>query len=208
MGTSTRTFLLLLFMTPVLASQQDSFELITPNSLPVSASYELLGNDKPSQSRVPFEIRYISPGAEQVYLLWGMNGWQSPDKSYWPAGAAPTRGLPYCKMTRSGDEFYISLSVPVGVRLDYCFYALIPSRKVSVWDINGGGVKDYHSVVRRNGQAWIVGQGVPLAGLRKPSPDGSLIALPWIWILPVGVLALTTAIAFFFRPKGGYSAQS
>lgn len=212
MGMSTRRLLLscLLVLTAASALPKENgrHELISPNSRPIGTPNTLLGNQTPSHGRVPFEIRYVAPRAEQVYLLWGMNGWQSPDKSYWPAGAAPARGLPYCKMTRAGDEFHIVLSVPEGVRLDYCFNVLVPSRKVNIWDVNGGGVKDYHSVVQRNGLAWIVGQGVKLAGSQKPSSDGSLIALPWVWILPVGVLVLTAAVGFFLRPKRGYSYLS
>ena len=150
---------------------------------------------------MPFEIRYIAPKAEEVYLLWGLNGWNPPDKSYWPPGAAVAKRLPYCKMTKTDDEFSIVLSIPAGSRLDYCFNVLIPSSKTSTWDANGGAGKDYHSVVKQDGMVVIIPQETQMARLAKPLPARSPIDLPWIWILPIGVFVLTLAIGLIWRSK-------
>lgn len=121
-----------------------------------------------------YEIRYAAPKAEAVYLLWALDNWQSPDKSLWPPGSTARKQYPYCKMRRDGDVFVISLSVPEGATLDYCFNALIPSRGLDIWDTNGAAHRDYHSKVVPNGAAVIIAQGCSTGRGEESSKEPAL----------------------------------
>lgn len=120
---------------------------------------------------VKFTIKYVAPRAEKVYILWGLNGWQIPDQSLWPKGCDQKIGFPYCRMTKADDAFSITLRVPQGATLDYCFNLQVPSKNVDVWDTNGAPHRDYHSVATEDGDALIIPQPGTLPGTELPRPE-------------------------------------
>lgn len=120
---------------------------------------------------VKFTIKYVAPRAEKVYILWGLNGWQIPDQFLWPEGCGQKIGFPYCRMTKVDDAFSITLRVPQGATLDYCFNLQVPSKNVDVWDTNGAPHRDYHSVVTEDGDALIIPQPGTLPGTELPRPE-------------------------------------
>ena len=147
----------------------DRFDLVRSRDAPESAAE----NQIVPEGLVKYEIRYVAPEAETVYLLWGLNDWQVPDESYWPPGSAARKQFPYCKMQRQGGEFTISFNVPEGAVLDYCFNVLAPARGINVWDTNVAGHHDYHSKVVAGGTALIIGQRIspsdPASSASRPS---------------------------------------
>jgi len=140
-----------------------------------------------------YEIRYAAPKAEAVYLLWALDNWQSPDKSLWPPGSTAKKQYPYCKMRRDGDVFVISLSVPEGATLDYCFNALIPSRGLDIWDTNGAAHRDYHSKVVPNGAAVIIAQGCSAGRGEESSKEPALPRPALVIALVIAATLLASA---------------
>lgn len=150
-----------------------------------------LGNGKV----VKFTIKYVAPRAEKVYILWGLNGWQIPDQFLWPKGCGQKIGFPYCRLTKVDDAFSITLRVPQGATLDYCFNLQVPSKNVDVWDTNGAPHRDYHSVVTEDGDALIIPQPGTLPGTELPRPE----QISW----PSRRLLLCGTAGFFVGIVGG-----
>lgn len=73
------------------------------------------------------EIRYFLPGADEVYLVWGIDGWEPVPSDLRPAGtelrpAGPKEAkLMHTPMVRDDDTFISKVSVPVGTTIDYGF---------------------------------------------------------------------------------------
>lgn len=124
---------------------------------------------------VKFTIKYVAPRAEKVYILWGLNGWQTPDPFLWPKGCGQKIGFPYCRMTKTDDAFSITLRIPEGATLDYCFNLQVPSKNVDVWDTNTAPYRDYHSVVTAGGDALIIPQPGTMPGTELPV----MKQIPW-----------------------------
>src|SRR3954468_14688192 len=67
------------------------------------------------------EIRYVSEEASEVYIVWGVNGWNLPAEKL-PEGAFIRDKLVYTPMTRVGQEFYAIIDVPQHTVIDYVFW--------------------------------------------------------------------------------------
>lgn len=98
------------------------------------------------------EVRYYLPEAGEVFLVWGINGWNNVAEEMRPAGTVLKDTVMNTPMAQEGDTFVTSLEVPVGVTIDYGF---LVTRKINgasikpVWEANEG--QDYHTVARQNG---------------------------------------------------------
>lgn len=70
---------------------------------------------------VNLEIRYEEGPAEQVVLVWGLNGWLPPPAAAHPEGSTLRRRVLHSPMARDGDAHRLVLQVPLGSRVDYGF---------------------------------------------------------------------------------------
>lgn len=76
---------------------------------------------------VTLEIRYTLPEAGEVYLVWGINGWDVTPDELRPAGtelrpAGPKDAkLMHTPMVRDGDIFVVKVAVLAGTTIDYGF---------------------------------------------------------------------------------------
>lgn len=70
---------------------------------------------------VSLEMRYRLPGAESVYLVWGVDGWQVPADSLLPAGTRIEYDTARTPMIPDGDWHTCTVQIPAGTRLDYGF---------------------------------------------------------------------------------------
>jgi hypothetical protein len=91
------------------------------------------------------EIRYHAPGADEVLLVWGVNGWFPIAEEARPAGTFVEEGVMRTPMVRSGDRFVSSLEIPVGTRVEFGFLAITTedSGLQRTWD----GSDDYRLVI-------------------------------------------------------------
>jgi hypothetical protein len=130
-------------------------------------------------SLVAQEIRYRIAGTEEVWLVWGINGWQAiPEAARPPGTMLIDDRIMHSRMVRKGDTFATTVRVPPGTKLDYKFLITKTSRgaPVSIWqDYNG---QDFWKLVRVSGsleekatvtvvtgdqrKAWLAGQAPDL----------------------------------------------
>lgn len=104
---------------------------------------------------VGYRVCYLAPQAKKVYILWGLNQWQVPDRHLWPPGAMPAKGYPHCEMQPSQNAFRIDLTIPRGSMLDYCFH-VVRKDGSEMWDTFGAPNRDYHSWAIRGGTAVVI----------------------------------------------------
>jgi hypothetical protein len=75
-----------------------------------------------SQTLVDHEFRYRLPGAGEVVLIWGIDGWRSvPAALDRNEGTVLENGLMNTPMRRVGDRFSATVPVPSGAHVDYGF---------------------------------------------------------------------------------------
>jgi hypothetical protein len=146
------------------------------------------------------EIRYRIAGAEEVSLVWGINGWQAIPEAARPAGTVlKDNRVMYTRMVRQGDAFATTVRVPPGTGLDYRFLITKTSRgaPVNIWqDYNG---QDFGKLVRVSGsleekatvtvvtldqrKAWLAGQAADLPlvtqEIRYRAPGAAEVWLIW-----------------------------
>jgi lipoteichoic acid synthase len=143
------------------------------------------------------EIRYLSPEATKVYLVWGLNNWNLPHDSLLKDGSFIKNNLVYTPMKQQSYGFTASLDVPVNTMVDYIFWITQgPAEKpVDVWDLNKAPLKDYHSLVINNNIALIT----PTVNVRSKEALSILdFAIP---ISSISTLALLLVITFTRFPK-------
>jgi hypothetical protein len=83
------------------------------------------------------EIQYVHPEASEVFVVWGINGWQAVPEELRPAGTTFTdNGLMQTPLNLDAGVFTGRLLVPTWSSLDYGFmiYATKDGREVAIWD--------------------------------------------------------------------------
>ena len=150
-------------------------------------------------SLVPQEIRYRIAGAEEVWLVWGINGWQSIPEEARPSGTVYKDNVMHSPMKKNGEIFSVTIRVPRGTILEYKFVVTRTSRgaPVSVWQDSDG--QAYWKIIRSAGtleekatvsvtpverrRAWLAGQavGLPLVTeeIRYHAPGAGEVWLIW-----------------------------
>lgn len=165
------------------------------------------------QPLVTQEIRYQMPEAEQVLLVWGVNGWKVVPEAQQPPGTVSNDGLMYTPMTRLDDTFFTKLKVIPGIKIDYVFLVtqkrrdqLPPvttmdnvfqinnrhSRPTELWDVIGSQRYSYHSVAVQSGVVEV--KALVQGGI---SPNALDIGLQWRNLL----LVLGICVAFGISTK-------
>lgn len=71
-------------------------------------------------SLVTQEFRYRLPEASEVYLVWGVNGWQVVPEEIQPQDTEVTTVM-HTPMKLEGDTFIVKVQVPAGTPVDYGF---------------------------------------------------------------------------------------
>jgi lipoteichoic acid synthase len=95
------------------------------------------------------EIRYKCDGAEEVFIVWGVNNWQLLPENQLPQGSFIKDKLIYTAMSGNDGNFSVQLPLPEGTKIDYVFWITKgPFKKgTDVWDLNAPK-KDFHSLVQ------------------------------------------------------------
>jgi hypothetical protein len=93
------------------------------------------------------EIRYPLPETTEVYLVWGINGWQPVPQESRPAGTLIKNNLMNTPMSQDGEEVVVELEVPSGATINYGFLytSTVDGVPVRVWD----GSEAYRIVARQ-----------------------------------------------------------
>lgn len=101
------------------------------------------------------EFRYHAPEAEEVFVVWGVNGWQLAPESWRPIGTEIRKAVMHTPMVRQGDVFTAKLNVQPGSVLNYGFLITKDrkGRATTIWEADGK--HDYHLLVTRSGRSLI-----------------------------------------------------
>lgn len=82
------------------------------------------------------EFRYDMPEASEVFLLWGIDGWQVVPEEMRPVGTT-VKEVMQTPMERKDDTFIATEQVPVGAAVDYGFLITKKRNGINikpVWD--------------------------------------------------------------------------
>jgi arylsulfatase A-like enzyme len=96
------------------------------------------------------KIIYHSSKAAEVYLVWGINYWQTPPSGLLPKNSIIKNKFAYSPLVRSKDNYTISITIPCDTRLDYYFYISKDNegKEVDGWDTNNNN--NYYTVSGSN----------------------------------------------------------
>ncbi len=146
------------------------------------------------------EIRYRIAGAEEVWLVWGINEWQViPEAARPPGTVLKDSKVMHTRMVRKDNTFATTVRVPPGTMLDYNFLITKTSHgaPVNIWQDSNG--QDFWKLVRVSGsleekatvtvvtvdqrKAWLVGQAadIPLVTqeIHYHAPGAAEVWLAW-----------------------------
>ncbi|TKB70427.1 MAG: hypothetical protein E8D45_13135 [Nitrospira sp.] len=110
---------------------------------------KLLGEKVFDRSLMVQEIHYRIPEAEEVYFVWGINGWKPVPDTTRPPGTTLTKDkVMATRMVREGDAFVVRLRVPHGATVDYGFSITrtLDGAAVNVWDADKYPSAGYQTV--------------------------------------------------------------
>lgn len=100
-------------------------------------------------------INYSLPGAKEVSLVWGIDGWKNLSSQLQPEGTYIQDGVMITPLVKNGKIFTIALTIPRNVELDYRFLVSGSQngKQVERWDPSEGD--GYHNQVQKDGVATI-----------------------------------------------------
>ena len=96
------------------------------------------------------EIRYDMPKASEVFLAWGINGWNIPPESMHPDGTQIREGVTLTPMAYEDGEFIVTLNILSGSTLEFGFLTtkLRDGTVVDLWERDGE--QDYQLTVSKD----------------------------------------------------------
>jgi arylsulfatase A-like enzyme len=94
------------------------------------------------------EIQYHCEDAEEVFIVWGINGWNKQQKELLPAGTFEKGGLLTTPMKNQQGVFSIVFKTKPNTMFDYVFWITKGPKEIEcdIWDVNVLPQKDYHSI--------------------------------------------------------------
>ena len=143
-------------------------------------------------SLVTLEVRYEFPGAGEVFLVWGINGWKPVPAETLLAGTMVKNGVAHTSMVRQDETFIANIHVPAGATVDYGFLTTKTRNgfDVDIWEGNDepvSAVRD-NSVIERQAQLTFVDDqaiaridNVPLVNqeIRYHMPEAGEVLFAW-----------------------------
>jgi hypothetical protein len=110
------------------------------------------GNEAPL---VRWVINYSLPGAKEVSLVWGIDGWKELPSQFQPEGTYIQDGFMMTPLVKDGKSYTVTLSVPKNVELDYRFLVSgnQNGKQIELWDPSA--VEEYHAQVQKDGSSTI-----------------------------------------------------
>ncbi|MGH7229933.1 MAG: hypothetical protein ACREJU_01060, partial [Nitrospiraceae bacterium] len=142
-------------------------------------------------SPVPQEFRYQMPRAGEVFLIWGINGWQPTPESIRPPGTVIKKSVMHSPMAQQGDTFVAMVQVPAGGVLDYGFLItkLRSGVEAKIWD----GAEEYRRTVVEAGII-DVKSGVTLDPFGNPVEKRGAFLFAVLAICFIGILVVSARL--------------
>lgn len=127
---------------------------------------------------IRLEIDYHMPEAGEVFLVWGIDGWQPLPNEQLPPRTMLENGVMHTPMTRNGDMFQAQIEVPAGVTLDYGFQIRSTQSGIPIdWVWDG----DYTKMVSENSliEATADFDLISPQEIQYHQPDAGAVFLVW-----------------------------
>jgi hypothetical protein len=144
-----------------------------------SLSLRVDGLDKGTYT-VDQEIRYTTPEALEVYLVWGINGWHVLPDALRPPGTIVKHHVMHTPMVRKNDAFSTRIKVASGTPVDYCFLITKPRDDFEItWPLCDG---NYRTVPIKNGTIDVrskVSLALSTQEIRYIMPEAAAVSLVW-----------------------------
>ncbi len=96
------------------------------------------------------EIRFTHDSADEVVLVWGVDGWETVVEEKRPSGTWLDNNIMHTPMQKQSDTFVTSVNVPPESTIDFGFLATETGNgeTISTWHADENG--DYHRLVTPN----------------------------------------------------------
>jgi hypothetical protein len=138
------------------------------------------------------EIRYHMPEAGEVFLVWGINGWNVVPEENRPVGTEINDKVMHTPMVQEGDAFVAKVQIPSCATIDYGFL-ITEKRGVfdiirAVWD----GDQDYQMTVSEDGVVEVKSTLTLAGGL------SNVVNIKLYLLVGIGILLVTWLSIFFF----------
>lgn len=94
-----------------------------------------------AQPLATVQIRYYMPQASEVFLVWGINDWDTVPVQLRPPGTVLMEKALHTPMNREDNAFVIELQVPAGAMINYGFLITraYTGQDVKEWETSHGG---------------------------------------------------------------------
>jgi hypothetical protein len=99
------------------------------------------------------QIHYTMVEANEVFLVWGVDGWSNVPEAIQPIGTQIRKAVMYTPMKREGSTFSVTVQVPRDSRIDYVFQITKTRSGISIdaWDANGYEKQNFYTYARQDG---------------------------------------------------------
>src|SRR5262245_28023590 len=145
------------------------------------------------QVLVSQEIRYQISDAGEVFLAWGIDGWNQLPEATWPVGTVIRKKVLYSPMTRVGDVFMATVRVPRGATIDYLFHITRTRSGAAVDTLDSNHDQDFHTAATQDG----VIEVQPTTTIATMiSANGLDTDLQWYGLICLAVVALVGGYFF------------
>lgn len=140
---------------------------------------------------IPVDIHYHQEASE-VYFIWGINGWNTPDKSLLQANQTSCFGRVQNKMQLiKNGHFNLQLLLPENVMLDGVFQITQPEE---FWDNNGGDGIDYHYQLSNDNRT------IHIEG-KKDDTRPPLWNPKYMWLIATALSLILALLAWLINKK-------
>jgi hypothetical protein len=119
------------------------------------------------------EFRFYHPGAGEVFLVWGVNGWEALPEGNRPPGTVVVDSVMQTTMVKEGDGYIARLDVPAWTTVNYGFLITKTSAGTpieAVWD----GNESYQIITGQETRVIENKSNVALSG--APAPAEAILA--------------------------------
>ncbi|MGC3974326.1 MAG: hypothetical protein QM771_08110 [Nitrospira sp.] len=154
------------------------------------------------------EFHYHMPDAQEVSMVWGVNGWSPVPESLRPPNTKMSDNLMVSPMRKGEQDFVVSLQVPVGATIDFGFRITRSAiGSITIWE--GGGAGGFHEPVRGGSSIRVKSNAIvlPLGHPSRGEDNGSSVALTILGAVSAPLLLAGLMVTFRRRRARQRSAN-
>ncbi|HMU30621.1 MAG TPA: hypothetical protein PLY42_11815 [Nitrospira sp.] len=146
------------------------------------------------------EFHYHMPDAQEVSMVWGVNGWSPVPESLRPLNTKMSDNLMVSPMRKREQEFIVSVQVPVGATIDFGFRITRSAMgSVNIWE--GGGAEGFHEPVRGGSSIRVKSNAIILPRGRPSRDEDNGWHVAWAIVGAVSAPLLLAGLLVMLRRR-------